>query len=225
MSTALQQAQSMFTTETQATNTLELHFHAMGNQLPADAKYRLPAAIFKQIPELHDLPGLAINTLAGIPDRAGKIQLADWSRLKIRCPIEALPSVMKLAGQTLQVGGYPLKLGNPELSPLRPYQHLRAHLVVIKHPSGQWDQVTPDWFLAACDRQLRAMEIEADLGIPENEKGEPDRKTMKIKGKSVLGYSLIVANLRAEDSLKLQANGLGGKRRMGCGYFVSCRLS
>lgn len=225
MSTALQQAQSMFTTETQATNTLELHFHAMGNQLPADAKYRLPAAIFKQIPELHDLPGLAINTLAGIPDRAGKIQLADWSRLKIRCPIEALPSVMKLAGQTLQVGEYPLKLGNPELSPLRPYQHLRAHLVVIKHPSGQWDQVTPDWFLAACDRQLRAMEIEADLGIPENEKGELDRKTMKIKGKSVLGYSLIVANLRAEDSLKLQANGLGGKRRMGCGYFVSCRLS
>lgn len=210
----------------QPINFIELSFPPIaGQELPADAKYCLPSAIFRKDSALHDLQGLAINTLAGIPDRAGKIQLADWSRLKIRCPIEALPSVLKLAGQTLQVGGYPLKLGNPELSPLRPSQHLRAHLVVIKHPSGQWNQVTPDWFLAACDRQLRAMEVEADLGIPENEKGEPDRKTMKIKGKSVLGYSLIVANLRAEDSLKLQANGLGGKRRMGCGYFVSCRLS
>ncbi|NJN00113.1 MAG: type I-MYXAN CRISPR-associated protein Cas6/Cmx6, partial [Phormidesmis sp. RL_2_1] len=46
-------------------------------------------------------------------------------------------------------------------------------------------------------------------------------KAIKIKSYSVVGFSLIVTDLNAEDSIKLQINGIGGKHRMGCGIFTA----
>ena len=48
--------------------------------------------------------------------------------------------------------------------------------------------------------------------------GEFSRKAIKIKTFSVVGFSLEVADLSDEDSIKLQALGLGGKHRIGSGF-------
>ncbi|KPQ39274.1 MAG: type I-MYXAN CRISPR-associated protein Cas6/Cmx6 [Phormidium sp.] len=199
---------------------IELHFPAQGHTWCADQNYRLLGAMAKEHPSLHQLEGLAINTISGIPDKQGKIQLTEASRLSLRCPSESLLTVLPLAGKTLKIGADSISLGYPEVRPLRPVSELKARLVAIKHPSGNFNEVTPDWFLGACDRQLKALGIDAPVGIPANEDGEPDRKTLKIKGKTVVGYSVVVANLLPEQSLLLQTRGIGGKRRMGCGYFV-----
>lgn len=216
---------------------VELSFAVVGQTLPADHGYGLYSAISKQHPKLHDLEGLALNTIFGNPNRNGEIELTEKSRLLIRCQSDSIMAVLALAGTQLGLGKHMIRLGNPEIRQLRPFSDLKAWLVTIKHPSAKFDDITPDWFLDACDRQLKALGINASVGIPLNDADETARKAMQIKRKGeglqkgkqrqtdcVIGYSVIVANLLPEDSILLQAKGIGGKRKMGCGYFVPYRL-
>ena len=53
--------------------------------------------------------------------------------------------------------------------------------------------------------------------------GQPRRKIIHIKGKAIVGYSLIVEGLTAEESILLQEKGLGGRTRIGCGFFLPQR--
>jgi CRISPR-associated protein Cas6 len=194
-------------------NFVNLSFPVMGAELPADHNYRLYAAISRQFPQLHQLDGLAVNTISGIPNKQGKIRVTPSSRLLLRLPVEAIAQVYPLAGKTLDVGGYPIQLGNPELQTLKPVDSLKARLVTIKGYSE------PAPFLEAAYRQLQALGINANIGIPANKKGEPKRLTLKIKSYTVVGFSVVVSDLAPDDSIKLQVYGLGGKRRLGCGVF------
>jgi CRISPR-associated protein Cas6 len=216
---------------------VELSFGVIGQTLPADHGYGLYGAISKQHPNLHDLEGLALNTIFGNRNRNGEIELTDESRLLIRCPSSSIMAVLSLAGTQLSLGRHNFRLGAPEIRQLRAFSELKARLVTIKHPSSQFVDVTPDWFLDACDRQLKALGINASVGIPLDNADEPARKAMQIKRKDqgrqkgkkretdcVIGYSVIVADLMPEDSILLQSKGIGGKRKMGCGYFVPYQL-
>jgi CRISPR-associated protein Cas6 len=194
-------------------NIINLSFPVIGTELPADHNYRLYAAISKQFPQMHKLEGLAVNTIMGIPNKQGKISLTCRSRLVLRLPVEAIAHVYPLAGQTLDVGGYPIQLGNPELQTLKPVDSLRARIVNIKGYNE------PEPFLCAAHRQLQALDINANIGIPANDKGEPKRLTLKIKNHTVVGFGVVVSDLSPDDSVKLQVHGLGGKRRIGCGVF------
>jgi CRISPR-associated protein Cas6 len=100
---------------------------------------------------------------------------------------------------------------------LRPADRLRARIVTIKNHQE------PESFLAAARLQLEALGIVGDAIVPLDVEGKPDRKTIKIKTYSVVGFGLEVSGLSEEDSIKLQIFGLGGKRRMGCGVFVPMR--
>ncbi|MGB7441136.1 MAG: type I-MYXAN CRISPR-associated protein Cas6/Cmx6 [Coleofasciculaceae cyanobacterium] len=198
-------------------NIINLSFPVSGNELPADQNYRLYAAISKQFPQLHRLNGLAINTIPGIPNQRGTIHLTPSSRLILRLPVEAIAQVYPLAGQTLDIGGYLIQLGNPELQTLKPTNCLSARLVTIK------GYTKPAPFLVAAYRQLKALDINADISIAANNQGEPKRLTLKItkqrRSYTIVGFSVIASNLTPDDSVKLQIHGLGGKRRIGCGIF------
>ncbi|HIK30340.1 MAG TPA: hypothetical protein IGS31_03140, partial [Oscillatoriales cyanobacterium M4454_W2019_049] len=62
-------------------NIINLSFPVAGTELPADQNYRLLAAICRKFPQLHELEGLAIDTISGIPNKQGKITLTRGSRL------------------------------------------------------------------------------------------------------------------------------------------------
>jgi CRISPR-associated protein Cas6 len=54
--------------------------------------------------------------------------------------------------------------------------------------------------------------------------GQPMRRVLKVREKRVVGYALRVTGLTAEESIRLQEEGLGGRRRMGCGVFAPWRV-
>ncbi|WP_330203418.1 type I-MYXAN CRISPR-associated protein Cas6/Cmx6 [Cyanobacterium sp. Dongsha4] len=199
------------------TDIINLVFPVMGETLPADHNYRLYATLSKRFPQVHNLQDLSINTISGISDRQGKITLTPHSKLYLRLPVEAIALVYSLAGQTLTIGDCQIKLGNPELQTIKPSYSLKARLVTIK------GYTEPMEFLQAAQRQLEKLEIQANIGIPANNKGEPKRLTMKInktnRSYTIVGFSVVVTDLLEEDSVKLQIQGLGGKRRIGCGVF------
>jgi CRISPR-associated protein Cas6 len=196
---------------------VDLSFRIIGELLPADHGYGLYSAIAHLCPTVHEQDGFSIATISGKPDRQGKIHLSKNSRLKIRLPYESnrIAQILPLAGQVLKIGAHSIQLGIPQIFPLRPFDKLRSRIVTIKKFQE------PEPFLEAVKRQMDALGIQGDAFVPLDETGQPMRKTIKIKTYTVVGFSLTVTGLSDEDSITLQAYGLGGKRRMGCGVFTS----
>lgn len=198
---------------------VQLVFPVKGTKLHADHNYRLLGSLCRKIPELHNLQGLAINTISGIPDQQGSISLTSSSRFFLRIPVDAISLVYPLVGQTLTVGEYQISLGNPKLETIQGCESLKSRLVTIK------GYTEPMSFLQAANRQLESLEIHANLGILANHQGEPKRLTLKInkpipkRSYTIVGFTVVVSDLTEEDSIKLQVSGLGGKRRLGCGVF------
>jgi CRISPR-associated protein Cas6 len=210
----------MLATQTEIDNELvhqiyvELSFSITGQSLPADHGYGLYSAIAHLAPQVHEREGVSILTIVGIPDRQGKIFLTERSHLRIRLPYECMPMVYHLAGKQLSIGSHSIRLGIPQIYMLRPVERLRARIVTIKNHQES------ESFLVAARLQLEALGIVGEAIVPLDIEGKPDRKTIKIKTYSVVGFGLEVSGLSEEDSIKLQILGLGGKHRMGCGVFV-----
>jgi CRISPR-associated protein Cas6 len=196
---------------------VELSFKIFGQTLPADHGYGLYSTISHLFPQLHDQEWLSLQTIMGIPDGKGKIYLTDKSRLRVRVPGNMVPAVYPLAGKSLTIGKHLICLGVPQIFMVQPISTLRSRIVVIK---GFQE---PESFLEAAKRQLEKLGIEGRASVPINAKGEPDRKTIKIKEYKVVGFGLQVSDLNDEDSINLQVTGCGGKRRMGCGIFIPVR--
>jgi CRISPR-associated protein Cas6 len=62
------------------------------------------------------------------------------------------------------------------------------------------------------------MEITAKLELPPEDRSR-FRRILTVKDKKIVGFSLLAHGLSDEDSIKLQAHGIGGRRAMGCGIF------
>ncbi|MCB1307386.1 MAG: type I-MYXAN CRISPR-associated protein Cas6/Cmx6 [Leptospiraceae bacterium] len=193
---------------------VELSFGVLGRELPADHGYGLYSAISHVCPELHEKDWWSLQTISGFRDGQGRIRLDKSSRMRIRLPVERLPVVNALAGRELSIGIHRIRLTVPQLHLLQPRDILKARLVVIK------GFTEPDAFLEAAMRQFDALGIQAEALIDRDASGNPLRKTIKIRRFTVVGFGMCVLGLNAEDSLKLQIHGIGGKRRMGCGVFI-----
>jgi CRISPR-associated protein Cas6 len=202
---------------------IELQFPVLGQSLPADHGYLLYSALSGMLPLLHgDGEHIAVGPISGEWTGNGVLTLSSrWSRLRLRLPAEQIASVLPLAGKALDVGGHRIRLGVPTVQPLVPAPALAAKMVTIK------GFMEPEEFLAAAQRQLDELGIRGKLGIPVFQNGahsdEPRRKVMRIREKKVIGFALQAAELTAEESLLLQEHGLGGRRKMGCGFFGPIR--
>jgi CRISPR-associated protein Cas6 len=195
---------------------VELKFPVLGKYLPADHNYGLFAAFVHLIPELRQETTVSILTIPGIGDKDGKILLTQESCLRIRVPISRIPLVYPLAGKRVSVGKHEIQIGIPQVTTLRSATRMRARIVTIKNHQE------PDSFLEAVKRQLNDLEISGVVTIPADRDGKLLRKTIKIQKFTVVGFTVQVSELREEDSVKLQEFGVGGKRHMGCGFFLPC---
>ena len=186
---------------------VDLAFRLNGSAITVDHGYALYAALSQIVPEMHQATDIGVQPIRGVYSGNGKLQLSDSSRLVLRLPDTAIRPYLKLAGKRLKVDEYPLSVGIPEIRMLLPVACLRARLVTIK------GFLQEEEFLAAATRQLQQFGVHGQAHIGE-------RRTFRIKDKQVVGFEMFVTQLTAEESVILQENGLGGRRKMGCGIFV-----
>lgn len=189
---------------------IDLAFKLMGTRIPVDHGYALYSAINRIVSELHDAKDIGVHPVRGRFDGNGCLVLSPASRLIVRTPDERIREFLKLAGKSLEVDGHRFRIRVPEVRALRPAAALYARLVTIK------GFMEPEQFLDAARRQLETMCATAKLQLGE-------RRTFRVKDKQVVGFEMLATELAAEDSIKLQEVGIGGRRRMGCGVFVPFR--
>jgi hypothetical protein len=219
---------------------IELHFPVCGAEIPSDHGYALYGAMSRVVPRIHtrEMP-LRIGPIRGAYVGNRKLRLEPrGSRLRVRLQPDDLPIVLPLAGKNLDLDGHAIRLGVPQVSALVPAPMLFARMVVIKASSPKTDPVVknsrdrektkryqnPAEFLAALRRELEREGIGADADLPLHEAGQragqPWRHVVRIHAKTIVGFSVIIQGLTAEESLTIQEQGLGGRSKMGCGFFV-----
>lgn len=222
---------------------IELHFPVLGTEIPSDHGYALYGAVSRLVPKLHahEMP-LRIGPIRGSYVGNGKLRLEPrQARLRVRFRPDDLPMLLPLAGKSLDLDGHIVRLGVPNVSALVPAPNLIARMVVIKASSPKTDpsdkgsrdrQKTkryqePAEFLQAVRRELDRNDIHADADLPIYETGphagQPRRHVLRIHGKTIVGFTVMVQGMTAEESLELQEHGLGGRAKMGCGFFVPMR--
>lgn len=196
---------------------IDLQFPISGERIPLDHGYLLFAALAHLLEEpgnlwFHECEDIGLHPIRGRYSGPGILTLGPHSRVSLRLPAGLIPKFLPLAGKAIQLGDDRLRLGIPQPHALPPAPNLYAHLVTTKN--GQ-DEARFDQEIA---RQLAALDIQ----------GKPrrgPRRSFRIKEKRVVAHSLLVAELTAEESIRLQEAGLGGRRKMGCGVFVAHKES
>jgi CRISPR-associated protein Cas6 len=201
---------------------VDLLFPAQGSTIPTDHAYPLYAALSHLAPAFHD-SGTEVRfaPLTGATGEAGRLRLNEWSHLRVRLPDEAIRTALPLAGKKLDVAGSSVRLGTPTVQPIVPATTVESWLVTFKHGEE------PDAFLATARAKLAELDVKGEPAIRSFESGprvgEPRRRVIRLKGQKIVGYALVVAGLTAEESIRLQERGLGGRTKMGCGFFLPVR--
>lgn len=218
---------------------IDLHYTVQGATLAADHGYALYAALSRLLPELHSPDcKIRIGPIRGTYIGQGLLQLDPrFSRLRLRLQADAIPLVLPLAGKALTLGDHRIRLGVPQVRALIPAPNLVARLVVIKASSPRADPadktsrdraatkryLVPAQFLEAVRAELKRRDIGAQADLPVHDTGpragEPRRHVLRVHGKTIVGFSVLVQGLTAEESIRVQEEGIGGRGRMGCGFF------
>jgi CRISPR-associated endonuclease/helicase Cas3 len=133
-------------------------------------------------------------------------------------------TAIRLSGERLNIDGATIRIGVPRVTGLDPAPTLYSPLVYIKLADAEERGVTAEKFADSVSKQLEALGVNGETSIPISSNGsnvdEPRRRTLQVKGYTLVGYAVRVTGLNPDESLRLQAEGIGGKRRMGCGLFL-----
>lgn len=185
---------------------VDLAFHVMGRKIPVDHGYALYAAVSRELPGFHEMQDAALGLIRGRYVGEGMLDITPHTEIVIRIPASRVASALPLAGKTLGIVGHSVRVGVPTTRALIPATALYAHLVTTRNGNDQAR------FEEEIRRQADTLGMKVRLTVGE-------RRTFSVHGKQVVGYSVLASELMAEESIALQENGLGGRRKMGCGFF------
>jgi CRISPR-associated protein Cas6 len=194
---------------TSGTAIVDLSFELDGTVLPNDYPRRIEAALLAALPWAAEDAVLGVHRIRAPLTDAGYV-LSKRSRLTVRTVESRVPEMLALSGCRLEIGADAVVLGRATSRPLAPFPTLRAQMVVNALADEQA-------FMDDVGMKLEVLGIRAEAMC-----GKPAR----IAGPEgpLTGFALVVHELGAEHSLRLQAIGLGPGRRLGCGLFVHHKI-
>jgi CRISPR-associated protein Cas6 len=189
---------------------INLCYKVKGDTLPVDHGFALFGSISKILPHFHSETRVGLRFIRGRYVGNGLLSIKPISELVLRMPGSLITEYLSLSGKSLDISGHRVDVGVPITKPLIPTTALYAHLVTTKNGHNE------ERFKQEIARQMQELNVRGKFSLGK-------RRTFKVHGKQVVGYSLLISELTAEESIMLQEHGLGGRRKMGCGFFEPWR--
>lgn len=185
---------------------VDLCFQVLGKNLSVDHGFALHGAISGILSHFHEDETAGLKLIRGRYIGDGMLDISPHSELVMRLPVSRIARYMRLAGKRLKIRGESLTVGVPKTKALVPAVAVYSHLVTTKNGQEQAR------FEDEISKQMERLNIGGKSTVGK-------RRTFQVHGRQVVGYSVMVNELTAEESLTLQEQGLGGRRKMGCGFF------
>jgi CRISPR-associated protein Cas6 len=185
--------------------------------LPVDHAYALSQAIAKALPWFVQEPQAGLHLILMAESGSGWIRpespdelmyLSRRTKLTLRLPQRRIAEAQALSGMTLEVAGYSIKVGNAKQKSFSKMPVLMAKYVIANPEQDE------EIFLKTAVAEIQ-------------QKGIVCRKVLcgkthrfKLPDGELFTRSLMIADLKPQDSIILQEEGLGDGRKMGCGLFI-----
>ena len=196
----------------------DLVFRITAPSVPLDHAHALSRAIREHLPWMDDEEEAGIHLIHGAESGNGwqrpqdpdtdVLHLSRRARMALRLPKHRMEHARALSGQTLDVDGHPLQLGEAKARPLSPLTTIFSRHVVARGGVGE------DQFIEEVVAELRQQNITVRKLLCGRE------HFFRLPGEELTVRSLLLADLDVEHSVRLQQHGLGAGRKLGCGLFL-----
>lgn len=188
---------------------IDLQFDLVGTTIPAENALLLSDAVLKVLPWLSDYAGAGIQHLKGAETNSGDATLNINRRTKmfIRAPKDRVDDMLKLCGQSLDLMGHTLQVGNFKTRAFSPFGNLYAHFV-------DTGSASEEQFVQDVMRELDG-HFKLRCGFICGK-----QQTLQSASGPLYGYSLMLHDVPPHKSLQIQDEGMGRNRLLGCGIFI-----
>ncbi|ABL02364.1 conserved hypothetical protein [Candidatus Ruthia magnifica str. Cm (Calyptogena magnifica)] len=190
-------------------------FNIFAKILPINHSFLLAQTLLKHLPWLDEVDAGIFNI--SVADGNGWTQNhkdgfyypSKRSKLTIRVPKDKLYETQQLLGKTLDLGKYQIKI----IKSLKP-KLLSDMPVLFSKNIACNEAMSEDDFLQVTFEQLKI------LGISVKKMMVGLEKNIKTDTHIIHTRSLMIADLKKDESVLLQEKGLGDYRLLGCGLFI-----
>jgi CRISPR-associated protein Cas6 len=185
--------------------------------LPVDHAWALAEAVRVVLPWIAQEPAAGIHPLFVADSGNGWMRPEEpddllypsrRTKLLLRLPRSRVRDAERLCGASLDIAGFAFAVEKASVRPLSELTTIFSRFVVLEGAEDERE------FLAEAHKRLEAMDIRPRkmlCGI-ERQIGTPEGK--------IRTRSLMLADLTVAESVRLQQEGLGPHRTLGCGLFV-----
>jgi CRISPR-associated protein Cas6 len=197
---------------------IDLVFGVQCRCLPVDHVYALSQAVQGVLPWLASEPVAGVHSVHVAASSNGwmrpdnpqaLLHLSRRTRLVVRVPKHRVEDAQKLEGETLDIAGHAMTVKNASVRPLSTLTTLFArYLATAENLSDE--AAVLDWVAS----QLREIDIKPRKMLCGTE------HVIETPQGPLRTRSLMIADLEVDESLRLQEQGLGPYRHLGCGLFI-----
>jgi CRISPR-associated protein Cas6 len=197
---------------------VDLAFRISCRCLPLDHAHALSQAILRALPWIEEKEDAGIHLIHGAESGHGwqrpedpdneVLHLSRRAKLTLRLPKQCIVAAKEMSGVTLEIDGYPMEVGQATVRPLSALTTLFSRYVVASETDDE-DQLI---------RQTADKLTQMGISVPKLLCGKSH--VFRLPNGRIFSRRLMVADLKIEDSVKLQQQGLGPHRKLGCGLFI-----
>ena len=188
-----------------AMDMIDVAFSLRGGNIPADHGSELFRLLAERLEWLAAESSAGVHPIHGGRTVAGEIQLGRRARLMLRLPRERIEQSYVLSGADLALGDG-VEVGGARLRPL--FAHLTLYSDFVT--TGAVDETG---FQRDINAELERARIRCAVICGR-------MRRARTQSAEIVGFGLMLHELSSEDSLGVQAAGLGAERKLGCGIFV-----
>lgn len=201
-------------------DVFDLNFAIECKTLPLDHAWALSSEILKLLPWLRDTPGAGIHQIHVAESNNGWLRPDETeenpllypsrrTRLSLRIPADRQAETECLTGTSLDIDGHRLSIGKSKKKPLSNASVIFARYIASNEAEDE------NRFLARMHGDIREM-----TGISVKKMLCGKSHTIRTPGGPIHTRHLMIADLDSDPSVKIQQQGLGNFRELGCGLFL-----
>lgn len=199
-------------------NIVDVVFGIKCKMLPLDHAHDLSTALTEIIPWIKEEPQAGIHQIYGAESGNGWMRpedpenevlvLSKRQKMTLRIPKARLDDIKVLVNETIAIGKHELTIGDFKQRKLSDLPTLFAKFVISE--AGQ----NEDHFMQQAAQQLQQMGIRVRKMMAGKE------RIIRTADDVITTRALMLAELEQEQSVRLQEEGLGEGRILGCGLFL-----
>ncbi len=200
-------------------DVVDLAYRIDSRCVPLEHAHALSSAIMEILPWIADEDNAGIHQIHGAESGNGWLRPEDTqnevlylsrrTRMTIRLPKHRIDDAQQLSGAELDLDGHPVKVGDATVKKLVAISTIFSRYVVCDkdQSEAEFEQQMIDALMSTAGLSVRKMLCGRT-------------HTISLPDQELFTRSVMLADLKPDEAVRLQQQGIGDYQKLGCGIFL-----